>query len=164
MANQVPQMRPKVVTTRIVEIDGRRQTVRTCNEPGCARTHLAQGLCATCYQRVRYQVDPAVAERKREQMRRWRAGSANQAFREQPFQFPEDRELEAEFIHADGSGRQLDSTGYSEGPQSPAEVPTKSTPSNGSKGSSKRRTPALGMHAVYGGRVKPTNYQDGQSR
>ncbi len=56
-------------------------------------------------------------------MRRRRAGSANHAFREQPFQLPEGRETEAEFIHADGSGRQLDSTGYSEGPQSPVEVP-----------------------------------------
>jgi len=134
MANQVPQMRPKVVTTRVVEIDGRRQTVRTCNEPGCARTHFARGLCATCYQRVRYQVDPAVAERKREQMRRWRTGSTNQAFREQPFTFPEDREMEAEFAHADGSPERPSGTGYSEGPQSPAEVPTKSAPSIRSKG------------------------------
>ena len=134
MANQVPQMRPKVVTTRVVEIDGRRQTVRACNEPGCARTHFAQGLCATCYQRVRYQVDPAVAERKREQMRRWRTGSTNKAFREQPFTFPEDREMEAEFAHADGSAERPSGTGYSEGPQPPAEVPAKSTPSNGAKG------------------------------
>lgn len=108
--------------------------MRTCNEPGCARTHFAQGLCATCYQRVRYQVDPAVAERKREQMRRWRTGSTNQAFREQPFTFPEDREMEAEFAHADGSAERPSGAGYSEGLQSPAEVPTKSTPSNGSKG------------------------------
>jgi len=116
-------MRPEVVTLRTIEIDGQRQSVRTCNEPGCARTHLAQGLCATCYQRVRYQVDPAVAERKREQMRRWRAGSTNQAFRERPFTFPKDRELEAEFAHADGSAERASGAGYSEGLQSPAEVP-----------------------------------------
>lgn len=134
MANQVPQMRPKVVNTRVVEIDGRRQTVRTCNEPGCARTHFAQGLCATCYQRVRYQVDPAVAERKREQMRRWRAGSANQAFREQRFTFPEDHALEVQFSPASEVASSASGTGYSEGPQSPAEAPNKSAPSIRSKG------------------------------